>query len=95
MLGQDGCPLTTAGPGSARTPLVLLCPPIPQRVATIEARSLADDDRRCHVAGVTNTDSDRYGHWADVIWAGAGGVMPQLDRDVGAMEFLVGRGAAL
>jgi len=47
------------------------------------------------VAGVTNTDSDRYGHWADTIWADAGGVMPRLGRGVGAMEFLVGRGAAL
>jgi hypothetical protein len=47
------------------------------------------------VVGVTNTDSDRYGHWADAIWADAGGVMPQLDCDVGAMEFLVGREAAL
>jgi hypothetical protein len=52
------------------------------------------------VAGVTNTDSDRYEHWADAIWADAiwadaGGVMPQPGRGVGAMEFLVGRGAAL
>ena len=57
------------------------------------------------MAGVTNTDSGRYGHWADTIWADtiwadtiwadAGGVMPQLDRGVGTMEFLADRETAL
>jgi hypothetical protein len=47
------------------------------------------------VAGVTSTDSDRYGHWADAVWADAGGAMLRLGCGVGAVEFLEdGAGAA-
>ncbi len=47
------------------------------------------------MAGVTNTNSDRYGHWADTIWADAGSVMPRPGCGVCTMEFLVGRETAL